>query len=306
MVDGNKPLYEDDDLDENEELEENQDLEDDNDDDDRLESEQRDAQEKAEDGSEESARQLKRKRQKQRQKENMRKTREENQILLRELEEAKARLAALETRNINSDAQTAEQHYNQALQNVQIAESALKEAFETGDGEKAIRAQRLREQSITAAREAEELKRRLQDPSLRQQTKVLDSRTESHAQRWMEDNPWFSPTGKDEDSVIARAIDEAWAEEARKRGISPSSETYWDELDVRVKRRLGDSVDRKQRRSTPPVSGRGERTSHSTREPDIVSPARREALMKANLWDDPVLRKKYLESFKKYDRENRT
>ena len=275
-------------------------------DDDRLESDQRDAQDDGSDGGEENLRQQRRKRQKQRQKENMRKTREENLHLMRELAEAKERLAALESRNVQSDAQTAEMRYNQALAAVQRAEEQLKEAFETGDGDKAIQAQRLREQSLQTAREADELKRRLTDPSLRESGPSLDARTERLAKQWMQDNPWFDPAGKDEDSVIARAVDEAWAEEARRSGIKPSSEEYWEELDVRVKRRLDGAADRNRKKAPPPVTGRGEYSPKSgNKEQYYLSPQRVEALKQANQYDDPVVRKKWAKIYAEYDRQNK-
>jgi hypothetical protein len=281
---------------------------DDDGDDERPEADQREAQEEGDDGDEVNARQLRRKRQKQRQKETMKKTREENAALLRELQEAKQRLAALETRNVQNDALTAEQRYNAALQQVQVAEAQLKEAFDTGDGEKAIKAQRLREQAMRVAYEADDLRKRLNNPQLQQNNPSLDARTENHAQQWMRENPWFNPAGEDEDSIIARAIDEAWAREAQKQGINPSSEQYWDELDARVKRRLGKTeqpVDR-QRRKGPPVTGRGESGSRaSTSEKFFLSAERKQALVQAGVWDDPEKRKQYIRRFQEYDRANR-
>jgi hypothetical protein len=274
-------------------------------DDDRLESDQRESQDEGSDGSEENLRQLRRKRQKQRQKENMRKTRDENIILMRELAEAKERLAALEARNVNVDAYTAEQRYNSALQQVQMAENALKEAFETGDGDKAIRAQRLRENSMQLAREANALKEQLKTAIQQPVAPKMDARAESYAQNWVTDNPWFNPSGDDEDSAIARAIDEAWSREALSQGITPASEEYWDELDVRVKRRLGSVADRR-KKAVPPVSGRGEASRPSTNRDESVylSKERIEALKQANVWDDPVQRKRFIQRFKEYDRQN--
>lgn len=296
-----------DDEDDIEIIEIDEDQDDDNDgDDDRLESDQRDAQDEGGDGEETNARQLRRKRQKERQRENIKKTREENTVLLRELVEAKERLAALESRNVQSDSQTADQRYQYALQQIETAELQLKEAFETGDGDKAIKAQRLREQSVRAAYEAEELKKKLNNPQLQKKSSVLDPMTENHAEQWMRKNPWFNPSGEDEDSAVARAIDEAWAREAQKSGVSPSSEHYWDELDARVKRRLGKvGVDRERRKSAPPVTGRGDSLRPSTSDNKvIVSPERKEALMKMNAWDDPLIRKRYLKAYRNYDRQN--
>lgn len=276
-------------------------------DDDRLEADQHEAQDEGTDGSEVNARQLRRKRQKERQKESMRRTREENAALLQKLAAAEERLQALESRNVQSDAATADYRYQMAMQKIREAEQQLKEAFETGDGEKAINAQRLREQSAVAAREAEELKKKLSNPQLQSKNSVLDPMTENHAQQWMRKNPWFNPAGEDEDSAIARAIDEAWSREAQKKGINPASEQYWDELDERVRRRLGrDDSERKPRKSAPPVTGRGDSSRPSTSSDNKVylSAERIKALKDANVWDDPALRKRFIKRFQEYDRQN--
>lgn len=279
-------------------------MESDDGDDDRLEDDQREAQDSATDGDEANSRAARRRRQKERQRESMKKTREENEILIRELRAAQERIAALENRNLQVDTRTAETSYATALAEIQRAEAQLKEAFETGDGDKAINAQRLREQSLARAREAEELKRRISNPQPQQN--LLDPLTDQYAKRWMRDNPWFDPAGQDEDSAIARAIDEAWSREAAQKGITPQSERYWEELDERVKRRLGqDEVERKPRKSAPPVTGRGEYSPRpTTKDNDTLTQERIQALKALNVWDNPEQRKKYIAAYKQYDRQN--
>lgn len=273
-------------------------------DDDRLEDDQREAQDAATDGDEANSRAARRRRQKERQRESMKKTREENEILIRELRAAQERIAALENRNLQVDTKTAETTYAAALAEIQRAEAQLKEAFETGDGDKAVNAQRLREQSLARAREAEELKRRITNPQPQQN--LLDPLTDQYAKRWMRENPWFDPAGQDEDSAIARAIDEAWSREAAQKGITPQSERYWQELDERVKRRLGqDDVERKPRKSAPPVTGRGEYAPRpTTKDNDTLTQERIQALKALNVWDNPEQRKKYIAAYKQYDRQN--
>jgi len=273
-------------------------------DDDRLEDDQRESQDAATDGDEANSRAARRKRQKERQRESMKKTREENEILLRELRTAQERIAALETRNLQVDSKTAEITYANALADIQRAEAQLKEAFETGDGDKAIKAQRLREQSLAQARDAEELKRRVTNPQPQQN--LLDPLTDQYAKRWMRENPWFDPAGQDEDSAIARAIDEAWSREAAQKGITPQSERYWNELDERVKRRLGqDEVERKPRKSAPPVTGRGEYSPRpATKDNDTLTKERIDALKALNVWDNPEQRKKYIAAYRDYDRQS--
>ena len=305
MVDDKKAaLSEDDDI----EIIEEDGLPDEGDEDERLEADQR---EDDDDGEHDdtpgadNSRRARRKRARERQKTFAKQSKEKIAFYERQLAEAHERLAALEARNVQSDAQTAESQLRQAQAQVQRAENELKEAVETGDGERVIKAIRLRDEAAMRVRAADDLRKRLTNPQL-QQKPSLDPQTESHAQQWMAENPWFDPNGTDEDSVIAKAIDEAWAQEARKRGINPSSSDYWDELDTRVKRRLGKAdVDRSRRRATPPVTGRGDTSRPSTsKERVYVTPERKKALQDAGVWDDPELRKRYLRRYAEYDRMN--
>lgn len=281
------------------------------DEDERLEADQREEEDDS-DGHDDTpgadnSRRARRKRSRERQKQFAKQSKEKIAFYERQLAEAHERLAALEARNVQSDAQTAEVQLRQAQAQVQRAENELKEAVETGDGDRVIKAIRLRDEAAMRVREADELRKRLSNPQLQQKT-GMDPQTENHAQQWMADNPWFDPNGTDEDSVIARAIDEAWAQEARRRGINPSSEDYWDELDARVKRRLGKGdADRSRRKATPPVTGRGDTSRASTRTERVtLSPERVKALKDAGVWDDPDLRKRYAKRFAEYDRMNGT
>jgi hypothetical protein len=281
------------------------------DEDERLEADQREDDDDG-DGHDASpgadnSRRARRKRSRDRQKEFAKQSKEKIAFYERQLAEAHERLAALEARNVQTDAQTAEAQLRQAQSQVQRAENELKEAVETGDGDRVIKAIRLRDEAAVRVREADELRKRLNNPQL-QQKPGMDPQTENHAQQWMSENPWFDPNGTDEDSVIARAIDEAWAQEARRKGVNPSSEDYWDELDARVKRRLGKAgSDRERRKATPPVTGRGDTSRPSTRKEQVyVTPERKRALQEAGVWDDPELRKRYLRRYAEYDRANGT
>lgn len=281
------------------------------DEDERLEADQREDDDDSEGHDDtpgaDNSRRARRKRSRDRQKQFAKQSKEKIAFYERQLAEAHERLAALEARNVQSDAQTAEVQLRQAQSQVQRAENELKEAVETGDGDRVIKAIRLRDEAAVRVREADELRKRLSNPQL-QQKPGMDPQTENHAQQWMTENPWFDPNGTDEDSVIARAIDEAWAQEARKRGVSPASADYWDELDARVKRRLGKGdADRPRRRATPPVTGRGDTSRPSSRKEQVtLSPERVKALKDAGVWDDPDLRKRYAKRFAEYDRMNGT
>jgi hypothetical protein len=51
-------------------------------------------------------------------------------------------------------------------------------------------------------------------------------------------------------------------------------------------------------------SGR-EHAPASTRKEIYVSPERKQALIEAGVWDDPVLRMKYVKRYAEYDRTNK-
>lgn len=306
MMDDKKALLsEDDDI----EIIEEEGVSDEGDEDERLEADQREDEDDSEGHDDtpgaDNSRRARRKRSRERQKQFAKQSKEKIAFYERQLAEAHERLAALEARNVQSDAQTAEVQLRQAQAQVQRAENELKEAVETGDGDRVIKAIRLRDEAAVRVREADELRKRLNNPQL-QQKSGMDPQTENHAQQWMTENPWFDPNGTDEDSVIARAIDEAWAQEARRRGISPASEDYWDELDARVKRRLGKGdADQSRRKATPPVTGRGDTSRPSSRtERFKLSEERVKALKDAGVWDDPEQRKRYARRFAEYDRLN--
>ena len=43
----------------------------------------------------------------------------------------------------------------------------------------------------------------------------------------------------------------------------------------------------------------------STRKEVYISPERKQALIEAGVWDDPVLRQKYVKRYAEYDRQNK-
>ena len=56
----------------------------------------------------------------------------------------------------------------------------------------------------------------------------------------------------------------------------------------------------------PPVGNKREHAPASTRKEIYISKERKEALIAAGVWDDPVLRTKYVKQYQKWDKENAT
>lgn len=78
----------------------------------------------------------------------------------------------------------------------------------------------------------------------------------------------------------------------------------------RVKRRLHDAFeksagDKREPRGGPAVGSGREHAPTSTRREVYISPERKQALIDAGVWDDPVLRMKYVKRYAAYDAEHR-
>ena len=192
-------------------------------------------------------------------------------------------------------------------------------AIDAGEGKDAAEAQRirdgLRDQKNYLTQYKEQGGARTQaeeqgpDPLLVEQVRT-----------WHDRNTWFDFGRRDEDSAIAGAIDDMMIRD----GYDPRTPEYYEELDKRVGRRLphlaqggsrgngaddDDDLDTGDRRGGERKPG-GPRFRVGGKERPLrsnevhISRERREAMEEAGVWEDPVLRKKYLKRYSEWDREN--
>ena len=107
------------------------------------------------------------------------------------------------------------------------------------------------------------------------------------------------------------AIDQSLVES----GYNPKTEAYWRELDKRVAKRLPDikgggnyddsqDDDRRGQRRGPLIGSSRDNAPSSSRREVYISPERKQAMIDAGVWEDPVLRQRYLKQYAKWDREN--
>ena len=119
-----------------------------------------------------------------------------------------------------------------------------------------------------------------------------------------EDHPWYNTNGRDQESKLILALDAQVAAE----GFDPRSDEYWDELEDRaaqvLPKRFSQAEQRPAAQRRGPQLGSG-RTSESQggKKTVFVSRARKEAMVEAGLWDDPVKRNKVLKDYERLDRE---
>lgn len=215
-------------------------------------------------------------------------------------EDLERRLSTQEMRAYQSDLNNIDAHYAQAQQEVQMAEHVIAKASSIGNGDDVVQAIRYRDEAIAKAHQLAQYKQQAlyQAP---QPAPAVDDLTLIHAREFLEDNPWYDMHGRDEASAVVLAIDQSLA----KEGFNPQSDDYWDELRERVAKRLPDKVGKGARRPRggPAVGSGREYAPASTRKEVYISAERKQALIEAGVWDDPVLRMKYVKRYAAYDRD---
>ena len=217
-----------------------------------------------------------------------------------------ARLRAVEGNTLSQQAQSIDQQYQRALYEAQQAETIIARAVEAGNGDDVSVALRLRDEAKERAQQLGMAKQQAEQYAQQAAQPQADPRVVDYAKQWLDANPWYNPQGRDEDSAVTKAIDNALAAE----GWNPSSEEYWHELTRRVASRIGgddEAPARSQaapRRKAPPTGTTREHAPVSTKNEVVVTAERKQAMIDAGVWDDPVARTRYLKAYQAYDREN--
>lgn len=216
-----------------------------------------------------------------------------------------ARLRAVEGNTLSQQAQTIDQQYQRALYEAQQAETIIARAVEAGNGDDVSVALRLRDEAKERAQQLGYAKQQAEQYAQQAAQPQADPRVVDYAKQWLDANPWYNPQGRDEDSAVTKAIDNSLAAE----GWNPSSEEYWHELTRRVASRIGDdgAPARNQaapRRKAPPTGTTREHAPVSTKNEVVVTAERKQAMIDAGVWEDPVARTRYLKAYQAYDREN--
>jgi hypothetical protein len=234
------------------------------------------------------------------------------------------RLTAQEQRSAQVDAQSLDAQIAAAQRTAENAERVIAKAVEAGNGNDVAQAMRYRDQALDRVRQLQWSKQQAaQSQQQAPRAAPIDDATMRHAQRFLSENAWYDPQGRDEDSAIVLAVDAALVRD----GYDPRSEDYWAELRKRAARRLperfakaaprgaerdsdpdGDEPAAAERRPRggPAVGSGREHVPATTRREVRISPERKQALIDAGVWDDPVLRAKYVKRYAEYDRQQRS
>jgi hypothetical protein len=243
--------------------------------------------------------------------------RQQNEKLESEIREVRGRVDRTEVGSLD-------QRIVSVQSQLKVADQVFAKAVASGDEEDIAEATNIRDRlkdtmgRLNGAKA--ELARRSEEA---EQEPQVDSRLVYHASRWMRDHNWYDPNGTDRDSRRVASIDDRLV----KEGYDPRSPEYWEELSDRVRealphkfkdRRNGndddddldEDDDRESRGNGKSRRGSGPRFSTGGRERPLrknevyVSPERKQALIDAGVWEDPVLRSRYLKKYKDWDKDN--
>jgi hypothetical protein len=256
-------------------------------------------------------RRLEKKERKQRREQAINRDKIELEFLRKRNDDLERRMTGIEQKTQRSDISLIEQKLKEAVNEVQLAEKVIAKAVAAQNGEDVAQALRYRDQAMNKARQLDAAKKQAEQAAAAPKQKPVDDVSLEYAREFIKDNPWYNPKGNDESSAIVLAIDSALT----KEGLDPRSEDYWDELRDRVRRRLPEKFDEdstpaprsqqkveRSARGGPQVGSGREHAPSSTRREVYISPERKAALIEAGVWDDPVLRQKYIKKYMEYDR----
>lgn len=244
---------------------------------------------------------------KQRRDEAIKRDKLELDFLRKRNDDLERRLTAQEQRSHQADLRGIDAEIARAQQDAEMAEKVIAKAVAAGNGDDVAQALKFRDAAQQRAQQLAWQKQQAAAQVAAQQKAAqtgIDDAVMRHAQEFLKENPWYDTQGRDEDSSIVLAIDQSLARD----GFNPQTTEYWDELRKRAAKRLPERFGQTQERAPrggPAVGSGKEHAPASTRKEVYISPERKQALIDAGVWDDPVLRMKYVKRYAEYDRSNR-
>jgi hypothetical protein len=260
-------------------------------------------------------RRLRRKVTKELQKELRDKERNELEELRRQNRELGAQVSKIQQTQNGTLEQNLKERIRQAIAVHNRADEELGLAIEAGDGKRAREALQARDEAREAAQAMDVQLRKMAAPPRQTGPDPTEARL---VQEWVKKNTWYDPNGGNEESRIARTINDTLINE----GYRPNTPAFWEQLDQRVSKYVRPAVTKKPkardeaedievedapapRRGGPPVGGSGRESSPSAGKLVVhVTPERKRALQEAGVWDDPAARAKYLRRYAEFDRNN--
>ena len=219
----------------------------------------------------------------------------------------------LERTTASTRSDSLDQRLGDALNEVATAERIMAAAIQANNGADAVQAQKLRDEARDRARILGEERETLKNPPPAA-TAPPPPTYLPLAREFAKDKPWFTWNAGDADSRAILEIDNSVARE----GYDPNTREYWEELESRVQERLPhrfkapdaddeDEEDSDEPPTRPTKKGPALGTRGGSRPSGgsaYISPERKQAMMDAGVWDDPILRRRYAKAYSEWDRNN--
>ena len=221
-------------------------------------------------------------------------------ILERQNQQLLERLSVLEKKSYGSDLARLDKAMEDQETRILFAKQKIKEATETGNGDLLTSAQEMWFEARRQHESLDDLKKRSVAPQRQNTIQAPDPQLQRHASKWMANNSWYDPNGRDPDSKRALIEDQILAEE----NYDPKTQEYWEELDKRLQRviphRYTDPVDEKPRsrpRNAVTSSGREYASTNGRGNSFTLSPDQVRAMKDAGMWDDAEKRAKMIRRY---------
>jgi len=273
-----------------------------------------------EDDDKTEARRAERRSRRQRQKDARDRDQRELKFLRGRNEQVERQIGELTRRQAATETATIDQRIAQLENAIRSADDVYAKAIDANEGKDAAEANRIRE-NLKEQRDG--LRAYKEESTQAPVDEGPDPELISQVRSWSERNTWFDFGRRDEDSAIAGAIDDMLIRD----GYDPRTAEYYDELDKRVARRLphlakkgkggsgngADDLDDDdpgaddrggQRKPGGPKFRIGGQERPLKANEVHISRDRKEAMIEAGVWEDPVLRKKFLKRYAEYDQEH--
>jgi hypothetical protein len=220
------------------------------------------------------------------------------------------RLAAIEGKDKSREIAQVDETIKKAQNAYNFQKERLQQAHEQHDGATAADAT----EKMMAARDAYGNLTRIKEGFQKSQNTPanLDDRLVTNAQKFMAENNWYKPGSGDQDTEIARVLDNKLAEE----GWDPKTPEYWQELRQRIKKVLphrisggkvvtSDADDAPKKQKSVVSGSGGEGQAPGSKGTFRVSPERVSAMKEAGVWNDPKKRAEMISEYRAYDKANK-
>lgn len=235
------------------------------------------------------------------------------------LEQMAARLHQMEQLTVAGRAEQLEAQRQRIAEDRARAQSIRAAALTAGDGNRVNQIddiiRQIDEEDRQLAGATDTVRQTLEQLQKRQPATVPtgpQADVKAYASAWMQQNPWFNPQGNDTASAVTRQIDAGVAAD----GFRPDTPEYWFELT----RRLNAAAKSNQQPQTgakpatparsaatpPPVAtGRSVADGGAAAGPKtfMLSATRKQAMIEAGIWDDPVRRNAQIRAYAAYDHD---